>query len=120
MNTTMKNTILKSGMIIILAIILLSCGSGDQHEKTASFKVYGNCEMCKSTIETSLKGQASIFSSDWNKDSKTMTVKYDSTKISLKVIEHSIAQSGYDTEREKGSDEAYNKLHACCQYERKQ
>ena len=28
--------------------------------------------------------------------------------------------AGYDTDQVRGNDTAYNNLHACCQYERKQ
>jgi len=85
---------------------------------TSTFKVWGNCEMCKETIEGSLK-VAGISKADWNVDSKIMTVTYDSTKITLDQIEKNIAGVGYDTEKYKGDDKAYHELAECCQYERK-
>jgi len=85
---------------------------------TSTFKVWGNCEMCKETIEGSLK-VAGISKADWNVDSKIMTVTYDSTKITLDQIQKNIAGVGYDTEKYKGDDKAYHELAECCQYERK-
>jgi UDP-glucose 4-epimerase len=35
-------------------------------------------------------------------------------------IQQMIARIGYDTEKNKATDEAYNNLHHCCQYEREQ
>jgi periplasmic mercuric ion binding protein len=87
-------------------------------EKTISFKVSGNCGMCKNTIETSLKDVKGVKSSDWNKDTKVIKVTYDPSQISEEQIHQKIADSGYDTEKKKGSDKSYNSLHKCCQYKR--
>ena len=84
---------------------------------TSTFKVWGNCETCKETIEASLKTDG-IVKADWNVDLKVITVEYDSSKISLDKIEKEIASVGYDNEKYKGDDKAYAALPECCQYER--
>lgn len=83
-----------------------------------SFKVYGNCGMCKRTIEGSLKNQEGVYSADWDKDTKIMLVKYDQSLISLEDIKKRIAAVGYDTEENRASEESYEGLPGCCQYER--
>lgn len=85
---------------------------------TSTFKVWGNCEMCKETIEGSLKVDG-ITKADWNVDSKIMTVSYDEKKITLDQIQKNIASVGYDNEKYKGDDKAYSELAGCCQYDRK-
>jgi mercuric ion binding protein len=85
---------------------------------TSTFKVWGNCETCKETIEASLKTDG-IVKADWNVDSKIITVEYDSSKISIDKIEKDIASVGYDNEKYKGDDKAYAALPECCKYERK-
>lgn len=85
---------------------------------TSTFKVWGNCEMCKETIEGSLKVDG-ITKADWNVDSKIITVSYDDKKISLDQIQKNIASVGYDNEKYKGDDKAYSELPGCCQYDRK-
>lgn len=112
------------------AFVLFSCTNEEKKEAiqtktvlkdgiaTSVFKVWGNCEMCKETIEKSLAIDG-IIKSDWNTDSKLMTVSYDEKKINLDQIQQKIASVGYDTEKFKGDDTAYNSLHECCQYERK-
>jgi copper chaperone CopZ len=87
--------------------------------KKETVKVWGNCGMCKKTIEKALKGVEGIESASWDKKTKILTVSYDDRKITMKQIEEKVAAAGYDTQNIKGSDEAYNKLHECCQYERK-
>lgn len=85
---------------------------------TSSFKVWGNCEMCKETIEGSLKVNG-ITKADWNVDSKIITVTYDSKIITLDQIQKNIAAVGYDNDKYKGDDKAYEELPGCCQYDRK-
>jgi len=85
---------------------------------SSTFKVWGNCEMCKETIEGSLKIDG-VIDSEWNTETKAMVVSYDTVKVSLNQIEKNIALVGYDNEKYKGDDAAYKNLPECCQYERK-
>jgi periplasmic mercuric ion binding protein len=85
---------------------------------TATFKVSGNCGMCKTTIEKSLKGVKGIKAATWDLKTKTITVVYNSKLITLEDIHQKIAAVGYDTEKVKAKDEVYKGLHGCCQYDR--
>jgi copper chaperone CopZ len=89
-----------------------------QKVKTITFKVTGNCSMCKKTIESSLKGKPGISSATWDKDTKMMKVTYDPGKTTEEVIHQKIADAGYDTEKKKASEKAYKSLPGCCQYDR--
>ena len=104
-------------IIALSTLIFFSCNT-DGGTAKATFKVWGNCEMCKETIETSLKKDG-IASANWNTETKMIEVQYDDKKITLEKIHDQIASVGYDTELKKGSDEAYANLPGCCQYERK-
>lgn len=84
----------------------------------STFKVWGNCDMCKETIEGSLKVEG-VTKADWNTESKIMTIAYDDKKITLDKIQKNIASVGYDNEAYKGNDDAYKALPECCQYDRK-
>ena len=105
-------------MTVVLSLAFASCAAQLKNAETETFKVYGNCGMCKKTIETAAnqKGEAKA---DWNKDSKVLQLTYDKTKTSSDVVLQRIADAGYDSERFYGSDAAYNNLPACCQYERR-
>lgn len=87
--------------------------------KTESVKVWGNCGMCKKTIEKALKGVDGIQTAAWDKKSKMLEVTFDDSKISMKQIEEKVGAAGYDTQNVKGSDAAYGKLAECCHYDRK-
>lgn len=83
-----------------------------------SIKVWGNCGMCKKTIEKAAK-KAGAQSADWNAEKQMLALSYDNTKTTSIKIQEAIAKTGYDTQDVTGDDAAYDKLHGCCQYERK-
>lgn len=86
--------------------------------ETDTFKVYGNCGMCKATIEGALKDVKGIEKAEWDIEAKMMYVTYDKKLISLDDIKKKIAAVGYDTDKFRASDETYGELPGCCQYER--
>jgi copper chaperone CopZ len=104
--------------VLLLGGFLFSCKNAPEGSVATTFKVWGNCGMCKKTIEKSLM-QDGIYEADWNKESKLIEVIYDPKKISLEKINSFITGVGYDTGAQKGSDSAYATLHECCKYERK-
>lgn len=113
---------------VFIAIAITSCETKSEETvtktevangiATSTFKVWGNCEMCKETIEGSLKVDG-ISKADWNVDTKIITVEFDTAKISLDRIQKNIAIVGYDNEKYKADDKAYSDLAECCQYDRK-
>ncbi|MBC7933770.1 MAG: hypothetical protein H7Y86_00230 [Rhizobacter sp.] len=86
--------------------------------KYETIKVWGNCGMCKETIEGAAK-KAGASTADWNEESKELKVSYPVKKTSSEKIQKKIAKSGYDTKDFIASDKAYNALHGCCKYDRK-
>jgi copper chaperone CopZ len=111
---------MKQKMIHLLCCFLLISivGAAQSAMKTDTMKVYGNCNMCKSKIEGSLKKKDGVVSKDWNKETKILTITYDSSKITLKQIGEKIAAVGYDNAYATAPDAVYNKLDGCCQYDR--
>ena len=104
-------------IIFFLTFGMYSCKTSSS-EKVETFKVWGNCEKCKKTIESACAVDG-VIEKNWDVESTLMTVKFDTTKITLDGIEQLIAKSGYDNNAYYGDDYAYGKLPDCCQYERK-
>jgi len=105
-------------LIAIFALLsFTSCNAQIKNLKTETVKIYGNCGMCESTIESTgnLKKVASV---DWNQDTKMAIFKYDSTKTNQDEILKRIARAGYDSDKFLAPDDAYAKLPTCCQYDR--
>jgi len=87
--------------------------------KTETFKVYGNCGMCKARIEKAAKSVKGVNSAKWSGETAMITVSWDESKSSLDAVSTAIAAVGYDTKWHSAKEEVYNKLPGCCQYERK-
>ena len=105
-----------SKIVMVIAVLLSSVNSFAQikNEKTETVKIYGNCEMCKKTIEKAgnLKNVATV---NWNKDTKMATLNYDGKKTNQDEILKRIALAGYDSEKFLAPDDVYAKLSDCCQ-----
>ena len=85
--------------------------------KTESFKVFGNCGMCKSRIEKAAREEGAENAS-WDSKSKLLTISYIPSKTSTDKLQKKVAAAGHDTEKYKATDEVYNSLPGCCHYER--
>ena len=110
---------MKSKMISILIVFLFSGALMYGQTNPVSFKVWGKCGMCETRIEKAAKTVDGVSSAHWNKDTQIMKVTFNKSKTDLQKIETAIAKAGHDTEMQKATDEAYNKLPACCKYQRK-
>ena len=107
------------GLLCCLAFSITGVFSQEKSTaKTDSFKVYGNCKMCKATIEGALKTKDGVLSKQWDKNTKILTVTYEPSKITIQQIGKKVADAGYDNEYAKAPDSTYNSLHSCCQYKR--
>jgi hypothetical protein len=109
----MKNLIQSVYLLLLLATSTAALAGGSVRKE--SFKVAGNCEMCKSRIEASLK-VAGVEAALWNPDSKVLKVKYQSTAITSEQIRLLVAKAGYDIDAVAADSTAYQALPSCCQY----
>lgn len=103
---------------IILSAVLFSNTSFAQAVKTDTIKVWGNCGMCKETIEKAATS-AKATTANWDEETKILQVSFNDSKTSLQKIQQAVAKSGYDTQDFTGDDKAYSKLPMCCKYDRK-
>ena len=105
---------------VMLFSVLSSTTSNAQNSLTKeTIKVWGNCGMCKKTIEKSAI-KAGAKTANWNEETKQLQVAYSSSKTSANKIQQAVAGAGYDTQDFTANNKAYDNLHACCQYERKE
>lgn len=109
---------IKSVVLLIITTILLQCSFGQSSVKKQTIKVYGNCGQCKKKIEKSAMSAGAAYA-NWNVKTKMLEMSYDPSISNPVKIETAIANTGYDTQDVKASNDAYNKLDECCQYDRK-
>ena len=98
-------------------VFILMASIGFAQSKSETLKVSGECGSCKKKIEAAAKKAGASYAV-WNVNSKELTIKYNSTSTNSAKIQKAIADVGYDTPDFKATDEAYNKLDGCCQYDR--
>ncbi|MBS1578549.1 MAG: cation transporter [Bacteroidetes bacterium] len=92
----------------------------NNYATTDTFKVYGECGMCKSRIEKAARTIDGVQTAVWNVDTKILTVTYDNTKNEvIENLQKKMAAVGHDTEKYRATDAAYNGLPKCCHYDRK-
>ncbi|MDP4184112.1 MAG: heavy-metal-associated domain-containing protein [Bacteroidota bacterium] len=108
----MKRLMLIMTVILLAAGLNLSAGT----VKKASFKVNGNCGMCKTRIEKAAKSVTGVTTADWNQSTKVLAVSYNEAKTNSDQIQKAIAKVGHDTEKFKADDKTYNALPGCCKY----
>ncbi len=104
---------------LLFSIFAINFSFAQTAVKKETIKVWGNCGMCKTTIEKAAK-KAGATTANWNEDSKELKVSYAVNKTSSTKIQEAIARSGYDTQDFIADNSAYDNLHGCCKYDRKE
>ncbi len=109
---------MKTRFIYFVLFLFTFCvNTAFAQRKTETISVSGNCGMCKNAIEKAAKS-AGANKASWDADKQRLTVTYNENKTTVLKIQEAVAATGYDTEAIRATDEAYNRLHGCCQYER--
>ncbi|MCA0349343.1 MAG: DUF3347 domain-containing protein [Bacteroidetes bacterium] len=112
----MKNS-LKYLMIAFVMVSFISCNAQIKNAKTEQIKIYGNCGMCKKTIEKAGNNKK-VSQVDWDKDTKMATITYDAKATNKDEILKRIALAGYDSDSFLAPNDVYENLPGCCQYDR--
>jgi periplasmic mercuric ion binding protein len=121
LNIFVMKTIKFIGAAILAAMISLNTFAQKQDNsksiatKTETIKISGNCDLCESKIEKAAKLEG-VSKADWNQETKVLTLVYDPSKVKSDDVQKKIAAAGYDTEKYKADDKAYNTLPGCCKY----
>lgn len=110
-------------IIAVLAMTFIGFSVQAQEVKNKNtkveFHVSGNCEMCKKRIEKGALSVSGVKSADWHMDCGTLYLIVNEQKTNVVTIQNAIAKAGHDAGEAKALKEDYDKLHTCCQYERK-
>lgn len=109
---------IKNILIVAMTFFLISSCNAIDNSKTTTHKVYGNCGMCKKTIEKAVAVKK-IAKGEWNKETKILMLTFDSTKTNSEEILKRVGLAGYDNDLFYAPEDTYNKLHTCCQYDRR-
>jgi cation transport ATPase len=110
---------------LILATVLLLSGFSIQAQeklnKNAKYEieVNGSCDMCQSRIQKAAFSVAGVKSATWSIETHKLNLILNEEKATVLDVKKAVAKAGYDTDEVKATNENYDKLPGCCQYERK-
>jgi cation transport ATPase len=110
---------------LILATVLLLSGFSIQAQeklnKNAKYEieVNGNCDMCQSRIQKAAFSVQGVKSATWSVETHQLNLILNEEKATILDVKKAVAKAGYDTDEVKATNENYDKLPGCCQYERK-
>ena len=108
---------MKKTLIILIFFPILALAQQRQKKIVASqFRVEGNCEMCKKTIEKAALSVRGVKMAKWDIPSNQLSLLFNRRKVEAISIHNEIAKSGYSTTEVRAKEEDYNKLPICCQY----
>ena len=107
-------------LVIKITVLLftINCQAQIKNKETKTVKINGNCDMCKNRIESAVY-KKNIAKANWNLETKTAVITYDSAQTTLSDVLKQIAYAGYDNDKFIAPEKAYVELPACCQYNRK-
>jgi copper chaperone CopZ len=83
--------------------------------KTIIIQTSAECGDCKERLEEKLNYTSGIKFAELDLESKKLTVKFTTSKISEAEIKQIISALGYDADDQKAPKEAVQKLPLCCQ-----
>ena len=102
---------------IFLGLFLLAASFlSAQNLSKSQFKVKGNCDMCKTRIESTAK-KAGAKTAVYSIDLQTLTVETEDNLSSDDILKK-LAEVGHDNEKYRAKDNVYKNLPGCCHYER--
>ncbi len=109
---------MKNGLLILMAMFVLNPLFGQAKKgktETVVIQTSAECGDCKGRIEDGLNYTKGVVFAELDLETKKVTVKYNSKKISLQQVKEKINSIGYDADEMKADQEAVQKLPACCQ-----
>lgn len=114
---------MNKNVIIVLLLTFFSFAAQAQDKKNKNAKydteVNGNCEDCKKRIEKAAFSVSGVKSATWDIGTHKLNLILNEEKTSLVDVKNAIAKVGHDTDAVKTTQDVYDGLPACCQYERK-
>lgn len=110
---------MKKIILTLIAVFTLTVGFSQEKSnpiKETTFKVKGVCGECKARIESAALRTKGVKTASWDKESKDLTIVYNSKKTELETIQAAVADKGHETPLVPADSTSYSKLPGCCKY----
>lgn len=112
----MKNLFL--GMMLLL--VTLSAQAQKNKNAKYTIMVNGNCEQCQRRIQKAAFSVDGVKIANWNIETHKLEVTINEEKTSVADVKKAVAKVGHDAGEVRATNETYQNLHHCCQYEREE
>lgn len=109
---------MKNGLLILMAMFMMNTTFAQEKKgktETAVIQTSAECGDCKDRIENGLNYTKGIVFAELDLETKKVTVKFNTKKITLQQVKEKIHSIGYDADEMKADPAAVQKLPACCQ-----
>ena len=102
--------------VILIAAMSVGLSAAErQKSEVVTIQTSAICGSCKARLEKVLKATDGVEEAILNLNNKKMKIKYDPTKTDADKLREVISNTGYDADNVKKKEDAYAKLHMCCQ-----
>jgi periplasmic mercuric ion binding protein len=105
---------MKNLVMVLLTFLSINFVSAQKAEKVV-IKTSAECGDCKERIESKLNYTKGIAFAELDYETKELTIKFKSDKITLAEVKKIVSELGYDADEVKANEEEQKKLPACCQ-----
>lgn len=105
---------MKNLKVLSIAFCLFFASAVFAQNEKAVIKTSAQCEMCKETIETAMASLDGVKKSKLDVETKELSVKYNTSEVSLEEIRKTIAAQGYWADKVMPERDAYANLPNCC------
>ena len=103
---------------LLIAVVAVSCSESGGKSVTLATEIYCDhcqtCETCKPKVEKALTATEGVKSADMDVEKKSITVKYDESKIDEQKIKQVIALQGFPAGDMPADPTAYDNQDDCC------
>jgi copper chaperone CopZ len=99
----------------LFILMLMFTGFGFSQSEEVKINTSAQCDMCKKRIEDKLNYTSGVKYAELDVDSKVLTVKYSTKKLSKKKVQTIVSDLGYNADDVKRNETAHSKLPGCCQ-----
>ena len=104
----------------LFLLMVFTAGAAQAQEKQEKFQTVviqtsAECGDCKDRIEEALNYTKGVVFAELDLETKKVTVKFATKKISLQQVKEAISAIGYDADEVKAEPKAQRSLPKCCQ-----
>jgi riboflavin synthase alpha subunit len=118
-----KKIEIMKNILVGIMVLFVAFSIQAQHKKSKNakytFEVNGNCDLCKKRIEKAAFSVSGVKLAVWDVETHQLNLILNEEKCTVLEVKNVLAKVGHDTDEVKATDDVYNNLHSCCQYERK-